>query len=253
MSAHLNIVQSIFVSSPHFHHIFAENKYSTVQSGIDTRHAFMTNLANKTEREMHGYDASSDTELEDSVTASVVDKEAYLNNLALFYLRMQAKMLLPATTIQTIIEEFQEVNNNGITHVLSKVHEQLTMLNIEDSVKRKVIDDLSKENLMKICNDVFRSDKTRKNFFLNNFNYVVPTKVYLGADATGRERFLQYISIKDTLKSLMSQSSMREQYDAHICKSRYTRRCEGWYKFQRKLTSTEFALLLIYHFVSGFI
>lgn len=33
------------------------------------------------------------------------DRDLFLPNLALFYLRMQAKMLLPASTISTLIEE----------------------------------------------------------------------------------------------------------------------------------------------------
>lgn len=38
-------------------------------------------------------------------------KDTFVTNLALFYLRMQAKMLLPATTIQTLIVEFQVVHD----------------------------------------------------------------------------------------------------------------------------------------------
>ena len=37
----------------------------------------------------------------------------YLHSLALFYLKLQAKTLLPALTIQDIIDEFQQIDNVG--------------------------------------------------------------------------------------------------------------------------------------------
>lgn len=71
--------------------------------------------------------------VQDAEQDDMPDQSQFLNNLALFYLKMQAKMLLPATTIQTIIEEFQETHNSGMKCVLSKVHEKLAMLNLQDS------------------------------------------------------------------------------------------------------------------------
>ncbi len=44
-------------------------------------------------------------------SSSKVDGDVFMN-LALFYLRMQAKMLLPATTISALIGEFQELHTN---------------------------------------------------------------------------------------------------------------------------------------------
>lgn len=49
-------------------------------------------------------EVSVDAHIEEDV---VPDEEQFLKNLALFYLRMQAKLLIPATTIQTIIEEYR--------------------------------------------------------------------------------------------------------------------------------------------------
>lgn len=51
---------------------------------------------------------------------------------------------------------------------------------------------------------VFRTDQTRKTFFKSKFNYVEPVETYLGVDAKGKERFYQYVPIKDTIKSLFT-------------------------------------------------
>lgn len=45
---------------------------------------------------------------------------------------------------------------------------------------------------------------------------VEPTQVYLGTDAAGKERFCQYISTKETLKSLFRQSGV----ETNITKSK---------------------------------
>lgn len=60
-----------------------------------------------------------DVEFQDSGPAIQLDKDTFLTNLALFYLRMQSKIILPATTIQALIDEFMEVHTNSMTHVTS--------------------------------------------------------------------------------------------------------------------------------------
>lgn len=152
-------------------------------------------------------------DVQDTEQNAVPDQGEFLNNLALFYLKMQAKMLLPASTIQKIIEEFQEVHSCGMKHVLSKVNEKLTLQNLPESDISQILEDVSKEDLFKECHEgPMKSDQTRKTFFKKSFSYVEPTQLYLGADAAGRERFFQYVPIKQTLRSLLSQSVVKDQY-----------------------------------------
>ena len=52
--------------------------------------------------------APMDDEVVDADNSSgltVGDQDVYLQNLALFYMKMQSKLLLPASTVQTILEE----------------------------------------------------------------------------------------------------------------------------------------------------
>lgn len=59
---------------------------------------------------------------------------------------------------------------------------------------------------------MLKSDKRRKTFFKENFSYVEPTQIFLGSDSTGKQRYFQYVPIKETLKSLLRQPTIREQY-----------------------------------------
>lgn len=140
-------------------------------------------------------------------------EDTFLTNLALFYLRMQAKMLLPATTIQSLIEEFQQVHDSNMDHIFSKLRDELTKLNMSVIDIDGIIAGLNKSNLLRLYNEeVIRSDETRKTYFKRNFNYVPPKKVYLGKNAKGNDRFLQYVPIKETLKVLLSHESVKTQY-----------------------------------------
>lgn len=142
------------------------------------------------------------------------DRDVFLTNLALFYLRMQAKMLLPASTISTLIEEFQEVCTNAMSHVFVKLHEELSQLEIPEERICSIIDGLSKANLLKMYNEgFFRSDTTRKTYFWKNFSYVEPIQVHLGFGASGKEHFCQYVPVKEILKALLNLPSVRKQYN----------------------------------------
>lgn len=107
------------------------------------------------------------------------------------------------------------MHDSGMTCILSKIHAHLVRLKLPDNEINEVLDDLSNENCLKMCNQyTFQSDDTCKTSIKLKFNDVVPLKVYLGPDTLGEERFYQYIPGKDTLKALMSQSFFREQYSS---------------------------------------
>lgn len=100
----------------------------------------------------------------------VTDKSQYLKNLALFYLKMQAKLLIPATTIQTIVEEYQEVHNADVKYIMSKIRERMATLNIPETDITQLLNDVSKDDIFKQCHEgPLRSDQTRKTFFKKNF------------------------------------------------------------------------------------
>lgn len=79
--------------------------------------------------------------------------DTYLKNLSLFYLKLQAKLLLPATTVQCIVEGFQEVHSSGMQYVLKKVEEKLTGLHITNEEIQKIVRELKEEDLLTIYNE----------------------------------------------------------------------------------------------------
>lgn len=75
-----------------------------------------------------------------------------------------------------------------------------------------VIDTMKSEDLHRACNThALKSDHKRKTFFKNNFSYVEPESICLGKNESGNECFVQYIPVKNTIVSLLSSESVRDQ------------------------------------------
>ena len=167
------------------------------------------------------YDESCDTQLESPSQSSDEDMEVYseradegefVRHLALFYLKLQAKLLLPSSTIQTIIEHYQEIHDINQSHLLSKLNEKLTSLGLSEADINTVIDTLRNEDLHRASNThTLKTDHKRKTFFKSNFNYVEPLSIYFGQNESGKECFGQYVPVKNTIQSLLSSESVMEQ------------------------------------------
>lgn len=53
--------------------------------------------------------------------------ELFIRNLALFYLKLQSKYLLPSSVIQYIAEEFQSIHSIGFSYCLQKLTTSLKL------------------------------------------------------------------------------------------------------------------------------
>lgn len=124
-------------------------------------------------------------------------------------------MLLPASTIQSIIEAFQAVHGDGMQAMLVRLKEKLlSSSDIPSCDIDKLIDELVTQDLLTLYNEgQLKSDITRKHFFKQKFNFVDPKQIYLGTDTAGKERFSHYVPVKETLASPFRQTSVREQYN----------------------------------------
>ena len=153
-------------------------------------------------------DASEDIELMDSN-----EQNEFLTSIALFYLKLQAKFLLPASTVQDILEEFQNVHDIGQKHMCAWLKGQLRSSNISSVDIDQLLFDLQSNDYLKQCNaGVLRSQQSRKSFYKTHFSYVEPTEVYLGGDETGRHRYCYYVPVKASLQALFWQKSVVDQY-----------------------------------------
>lgn len=142
-----------------------------------------------------------------------IDESLFLKNLALFYLKLQAKLLLPSSVIQTIITDMQSVYDINQSHLLFKLNEKLVTLGVPEASINDVMDSLKADDLLQACNShTLKTDQRRKTVFKNSFNYVEPMPICLGHNEAGKECFLQYVPVKQTIEALFHCESVWKQY-----------------------------------------
>ncbi len=112
----------------------------------------------------------SDDEPEETVA---VDESLFQQNITLFYLKLQAKLLLPATTIQTIIEGYQYVHDISLTNLFNNLSDKLTVLGVPEATVNNIMMELREEDLLTACNsEPLSTDQKRKTAFNKYLNYV---------------------------------------------------------------------------------
>jgi hypothetical protein len=83
---------------------------------------------------------------------------------------LQANFLLPATTIQSIINEFQTVHEIGQKHVVALLKKKLLAFDVSADVVDQALGEFNRSDNLKQCNEgILRSDASRKTFDKSNF------------------------------------------------------------------------------------
>lgn len=121
------------------------------------------------------YIAFDEDSLNDLDALQETDKveDLFVQNLLLFYLQLEAKYLLPASTIQTIIEEFHDIHCLGQTVIFQNLLSKLTEeLNLPEQTAKELISEVKSSDLLSDCSTgPLRSDYVRKATYKKQFNY----------------------------------------------------------------------------------
>lgn len=120
-------------------------------------------------------------QLENALLPDNADESLFLKNMALFYLKLQAKHILPSSVIQSVIEGMQDIHDISQSHLLLKLGEKLIALGISENDIKRVFDVLQTDDLFRRSNiNTLSTDKRRKSFYKDNFKFVDPVPVCLG-------------------------------------------------------------------------
>ena len=156
--------------------------------------------------------SDTDTDgVEQDTFGESVDEDQFLRHLALFYLKLQSRCMIPSSTVQIIVDHLQEIHQMSHSHLLFKLREKLTALEVVAADLNAILEILQSENLFQTCNSQkLKTDQKRKTFFKNTFNYVAPVPLCLGTNEACKECFAQYVAIKETLCSLLQIESVKK-------------------------------------------
>lgn len=69
----------------------------------------------------------------------------------MFYLKLQGQHLLPASTIQNIVEEIQNIHELGQTYTLNRLNLLLREMSVADEDMVKICDTIKQSDLFTAC------------------------------------------------------------------------------------------------------
>lgn len=102
------------------------------------------------------------------------------------------------------------------SYLFHKFKEKLVTLDISEGNINNIVDVLKSEYLFRACNTgTLKTDKRRKSVFKSQFRYIEPVPIFLGQNESGKECFVQYVPITETLRSLFQCQSVGQQVHAH--------------------------------------
>lgn len=156
---------------------------------------------------------ASDNTVHETPEECAIDDETYVDAIARFYMRLQAKLLLPVSAVQDIITEFQKIHDLGNDVLTRRLSEHLNSVGVPEETIKGAVNFLTTNDMFQKCTSgVLRSNQTRQTFFKSRFSIIEPQTIYLGQDVNGESQYSQYVPIKQTLVSLFNDGSVLKQY-----------------------------------------
>ena len=139
-------------------------------------------------------------------------KSLYMRNLCMFYMKLQAKQLIPSSTIQSIVEEINSLNGMCLQYTKSQLKASLqTKTELSETEIEDVLKTLDDVDIHGSCSSSLSTEYNRKQYFEENFPYVHPQPIFLGFDENRKEQYAQYVPIKHTLTTLLKHTDVLEQ------------------------------------------
>ena len=160
--------------------------------------------------------STDNTDLPDYEDDDSISEEQYTRSLALFYLKLQSQYLMPASTVQVIVDELAYINDLRQGQLKRHVSQVIGRMNLDPGEMNELIEALLSQNTYKTTHDSntgkLHSEHLRKSYFKKEFKYVSPQRVYLGRDNTNLPRVYHYVPVKDTIARVYNDSFVMWQH-----------------------------------------
>ncbi|KAK3929621.1 Zinc finger protein 76 [Frankliniella fusca] len=132
--------------------------------------------------------------------------DLYLNNLAQFFLKLETKFMVPASTVQYIVSEMTNIDQLGTDIVLKEIRDNLINLGLDNEKVNKIVSQLS--NPYPQASSKLAADYLRKKFFHKLPGYVPAKEIILDVGDSGKKRVFHYIPVDSSLKAFLSDKSI---------------------------------------------
>ncbi|KYM96897.1 hypothetical protein ALC62_12434 [Cyphomyrmex costatus] len=138
-----------------------------------------------------------------------VGSKLFIKNVGQFYLKLESKLLLSASTIQYIVTEINNIYGEGQKVARQKLQEFLLAENVSSDKINRIIEEVFNCDLWIQSNNIFNTDYKRKKFYKKHFDYVDPVFIKI----KGTQKFFAYVPLQDTLKKFFNDKSLQNVID----------------------------------------
>src|SRR6218665_2484579 len=126
-----------------------------------------------------------------------------LNKLALSFLKLEAKCLVPESTVQLVLDELADLHQLNAEFTSDSLSQKLKSVGIPNEIAQSLLRCVESEPLSMLLrrNGPLHSDHLHKTLYRKTLNFVPPIAISLGNNA-GKEQKFHYVPIKSTLQAL---------------------------------------------------
>lgn len=184
-----------------------QNLHSSLRTHVSRYH--------KNDNELKGtWFAANDEELEQDIADDQQQndivhianhKEKYTETLALLLLKLEVVDLIPATTIQKILDalsELLQLSNNLTSDLVKCIFRETDNLDIE--IVENVCRSVGEQCVFLEAYEQLKTDYKRKLFYKDKFQFVEPVSLNLGRNANNDLCSFFYIPLLKTIENLVS-------------------------------------------------
>ena len=170
--------------------------------------------------ELQGSDNEHETHDLSSQGEASVSYNELMTTFALFCLKLQSKHLVPAATVQAIVNELSAINSSSMQYSLGILEKHLDNLGVSSDRKQEIFQDLTKNNPMSdLSQGPLRSIASRTVYFKNSMQYVPPVEICFGYNSDGVKLIMHYVPIIESLRLLFMNNRQ------HVLLGRHTSEC----------------------------
>jgi len=138
------------------------------------------------------------------------------DEIARFYLKLEGEFAVPTSTVQCIAEEIKLLSVLSHHRLKIALREQLESTNIDASQISSIVKATFKcdpifnvhhknEDIEQLC-----THHLRQQYWHKRFPYVEPRDHYFGTNAAGKKRRAHFVPMKETLKILLQDKTIRD-------------------------------------------
>lgn len=145
--------------------------------------------------------------------------DSYTENLALFYLGLQAKYLVPASTITEIANEMRTLQDIQQEYTVNVLSQELEQYGVPAATLKCMGNNVYEKSPMHEAlnaNGLLSTHHRRLQYYKTHYNYVQPVEIRLGYNEKGEKRHYYYIPRLESLKVLLKGGAARKSFNPSV-------------------------------------